>query len=367
MDSTTTAALTSSAGWGRLLRRGRSAILASVGAFSVIGLCLSVFTTPTYRASVRIEIPRHLEPLPGTGQPAGTPSFQSDRVAMLTTAELIANRVLLGRLAGDLARDPGSRLAADPGARRSPGWLRLASADAGERIVPLENQVERLRRAIHVEPVQDTRLVDIRVEHSDPERARTMADRLARLFVEYVRERSAQVDTEALAFLDAQIDSVRSRLIASEQLLYGDRDQNIASLRARAGRLGATVSDLNSAYTEARTERLALGARLARLKRMASDPRTDVTQLPVESRTLDQLRAAIVERRSQVAAARRVFRPLHPKLAGLESELATLEATMRDELGREITRLRGEHGVLSAREVELRRALARAISPRCTA
>ena len=60
----------------------------------------------------------------------------------------------------------------------------------------------------------------------------------------------------------------------------------------------------------------------------------------------------------RLAAARSVYRDKHPKLIAIESECASLQTRIREELPGAIANLAGEQSVLAAREADLERALA---------
>src|SRR5207245_86468 len=83
-----------------------------------------------------------------------------------------------------------------------------------------------LQTIVAVEPVQDTRLVDIRVEHHDPQAARTIADRLAQRFVEDQCRQAADADTSGLVYLTAPLAQMRKRFQAAS------KDADAAALEA---------------------------------------------------------------------------------------------------------------------------------------
>src|SRR5688572_29864038 len=178
--------------WRTLVERKRL-VLGILAASLAIGLALNAFMPPVYRATVRVEFPPTTERSPWTGERAPTTNYQSENVALFTSASLITNRVLLGQLAGDLSRSTPTILAESEAQKKKSGlhWLRApiaatpANAGTGLQFDPaaLGLRVDRLARAISVVPVADTRLVDIRVEDGDPIMAREAADRLARMFV----------------------------------------------------------------------------------------------------------------------------------------------------------------------------------------
>src|SRR5262245_58288834 len=146
-----------------ILRRKRF-ILASIAVFGLLGLAINVLTPPLYRATARLEVRKPADHSAWTGQSLGSTNYQSENVQLYTNVELMTNRVLLARLAGDL-NAPGSVLSDREPVAWLPKWLRVPMARASGR-VPAENaafgsnpqrveqQVDWLQNRIRVQPVR---------------------------------------------------------------------------------------------------------------------------------------------------------------------------------------------------------------------
>src|SRR6266699_2484913 len=200
-----------------ILKRGKRTILIWTAAFAALGLGLDVFLPPVYRATVRLEIRKPPDRSPLTGQSIASSGFQSENVSMYTAAERIKDRMLLGEVAAEFG--PMGWIETLPASAGKPqdvaGRFQWATAAAARTLRPasvapvdrttLEAQVDWLRSIIAVEPVQDTRLVDVRVDHHDPQAARTIADRLAGRFVDDQCRQAADADTSGLVYLTDQL------------------------------------------------------------------------------------------------------------------------------------------------------------------
>jgi len=84
----------------RALRAGRPLIATCLLGSALFALLLNAWTTPVYRATTRLEIGRGIEP-----SPLGPTNFQSENVALYTTAMLITNRGLLEQVDQVIQRD----------------------------------------------------------------------------------------------------------------------------------------------------------------------------------------------------------------------------------------------------------------------
>ena len=356
---------------------------AAVVLFAALGLCLNAFTTPVYRATVRIEFPRPADRSAWTGQSGETGSYQSENQSLYTTAELISSRTLLGRLAGTLSSAELEGVLAMQGIGMNASWIaevfrneRAGTAPgvalaAGSTAAPaagstaaidpglMELAIDGLRQVVSVEPVRDTRLVDLKVEFTTPEGARDLADRLARLFVRYAGEQAAEQDSSGLAFLAQRLADVKRRLAMPEGDRSATEGTSTAASRARVARLQETDTGLGTACAGVEADRLAVRARLSRLRTIAARGPEAWVHEPIESEALEALRHAVVDCETRLAAARAIYLERHPKLIALEKERADLLSKMREEVPRAITALEGQESVLAAREAELRDAQSR--------
>ena len=352
-----------------IVRHRKLTVALTVAPFTALGLCLNAFTPPVYRAAVRIEFPRTADRTPWTGQTGESGGYQSENQSFYTTAELITSRALLGRLARTLSPDEmGQVLGAQ--AAGATAWLSsLMHADgmfadvaaAGAGIDPAASARERLDLAItglgtmvSVEPLRDTRLVDLKVDFGSRDEALDLADRLARLFVGYAVDQAAVQDTIGLAYLTQQLDLVRRRLAFTPDDFAGGGP---AAVRARVAVLQETSTGLGASYAAVEADRIAADARIARLRTVEALPPAAWIHQPIEGETMESLRHALVDCMTRLASSRSIYREKHPKRLALEAERAALEAKMREELPRAIEALDGERTVLAARAARLSGAL----------
>ena len=351
----------------RAIRHRKRFILASIAVFGLLGLVLNVLTPPVYRATARLEVRKPADRSAWTGQSYGSSNFQSENVALYTTAELMTNRTLLAKLAGDL-NAPGNLLAEREPASWMPKWLRVpvARAQAGGTTanaafgapdpVRVSRQVDWLERAVRVEPVRDTRLVDVVVEDSDPRVAKGVADKLSNLVVAEQWQRSTEDDTVGLSFLGTQLAEVRGRIERASQELYGTEASNAAA-QARAQQMQVTAAGLAQAYVQAASDRVAATSRLSRLRKGADESAPGVS---VDNDNLNTLRRNLQDTEAQIASASEIYGSRHPKLVTLQAQEQQLRAQIQSETKRSVSNLRGEASALRARESELRSAMSRA-------
>jgi polysaccharide biosynthesis transport protein len=345
-----------------ILRQGRRTIMIWMGLFLVLGICLNVLLPPVYRATARVEIRRPPDRSALTGQSFTSSGYQSENVSMITAAERIKDRMLLGEIAtefgpmGWIQTLPGS----GAGDQNPSGRFQWAAVGTAKAMAPangnvfrrtaLEAQVDWLQTVVAVEPIQDTRLVDIKVEHHDPQAARTIADRLAQRFVADQCRQSADADTDGLVYLTDQLAGMRKSFTTGSSDGNAQGVEGPAVLQARIRTLSDAAVALNSDYLKARSARVELNERLARIA--ATDPGSlDAESVtPVEGGALAALQRDLENCRVQLASAREVYKSKHPRLVALESQFTALQVAFRAEQQRAVSRLKEEATVLASRE-----------------
>ncbi len=348
----------------RVLKRRKRTIFASVGVFLVLGLAADVFIPSVYRATVRLEIRRPAERSPLTGQTLGSPSYQSENLTMLTAAGQITNRRLLAQVASDFDARGWIRAIPTVAWKGNGHWSLMESARAatrpagqpGDAVDPAlrDAQVDWLESVVSVEPVQDTRLVDVRVEHRNPQAALAIADRLAERFVNESWRHSVSADTSGLLYLNAELAVMRNRIQASG----GPGDVaglgRLSALQTRIQQATETVTELSGERLRAHADWLAARARVEKLAHAA-----DTDPVPGGSPVLQETQRDLQACQEQLAAARQVYGPKHPKLIQLEAQLAALKGVFGEQRASAMSGLRAEEAVLAARDRGLKSALDR--------
>lgn len=321
--------------YGRILVRRKWWVLGSVVCGAAFAMMLNTITDPVYRATVRIQISREPSRSLLTGEMLESPTAQSDNLALYTAAELITNRKLLARVVGTLREQgvlAGNEKPGAPwyktlfGRRTAPAAVAQmgGATDTGDplaRAVP-QSQVDWLLTHISVEPVRDTRLVNIHVEHSKPRSAEQIANTVADMFVQYQVDQRSAGSSNLVTYLTSQIQEVRQSLQAAEKA---------------------------SAHVKASGDRAGAAERYARLRDAAASQNIDLERLPARSAALDALKKQLLDSETELAKARGIYKDRHPRLVMLESENESIRANIRRELEDAAAAARAELNAADAR------------------
>lgn len=348
--------------YGLVIGRWKRLIITVAGACVGLALVLNLVMQPIYRAATRLEISKEPTRSPITGELIGD-DYQTDNVALMTTAELMTNRSLLRQVVRTLRE----RQLLQMNAPRAEFFRRLrdkatfGAADPASAVEGLDEagavsrDVDWLLSILTVKPIRETRLVKVEVEHWNPRIAKAIADVVASEFVDYQGGLRAAADTMRLGRLRSRVQDARGQINDLEAHLSGEAGMPV--LEERVKQYSGTISGLNEAMVKAQTERLAVEAKLQRVKRLMSDSLVAAGSLPVQTETLEGMWRDLLQRQTELARAREVFRGRHPRVLMLETELRAIRENIRAELDKTVAALTSERATLAAQEKSLREAI----------
>lgn len=225
----------------------------------------------------------------------------------------------------------------------------------------IEAVADLLRSHITVRMIKDTRIVALSVRDRKPERAQSIANTYARLYVSGTRDDRTDTTVNALSQLGQQLDELRTELERSELALHEFKQgHNIlsVSMEDRQNLVAGEIEALNAALTATRQRRIEVAARLSRLREAAAATDETVDQPIFDERSsLAALRQSLREKLAERQRESVTYGSQHPTLIAIEQEVSTL----RDQLERETSSII-ESAAADLREVRtiengLRRAL----------
>lgn len=304
-----------------------------------------------YKAACTIEYnPNPVSPLGREVEDVANPlgSFFASREFFATQNRILASRSVARRAARSLGLDHDPDFFGIPLEARD-GWTSR----------PIDEAAARLQSMLTVEPVQDTRLVNVQVTAGDPDRAATLANAVAEAYIEKTLEDRLGSTVRALEWLGEQLGTLQSELEESELALHRfKQEHNIlsVSLEDRQNLIASEIDAFNTALTSARTRRITLNARLGRLRGADIDD-PGVTDDSGRGTSLRQMRERLLTKRGELERQRLNRGEGHPEVQALRSEVEQLT----EQLSRELASLReaASRDLREVRQIEggLRREL----------
>ncbi|WP_372422895.1 GumC family protein [Salinarimonas chemoclinalis] len=327
------------------LRRRLLPILALALACAAMGAAYGVLTPPTYKSTTRVMIdPREQAVVPGAFAPgAQTPDIVrlESQAAIITSYNVLA---AAHAALGPAAESPGlvARLRA------------LVSGEAAREGGSADRAVEALARAVAVDRVPGTYVLEVSALAQTPERAQAVARAVVAAYLDDQSRTEAEELGRAGRLLDERLDSLRTRVREAEAAVQDFARRN-GIVRAGETEIdGQQLALLNQEYAAARADASAARARLEAVERVArGEAGIDALPQAVSSGTVQSLRAALTEALDREAALASELLPNHPRMVRAREQVEGLEAQLRRELARAAQSVRDEFRIAEDREREM--------------
>ena len=177
---------------------------------------------------------------------------------------------------------------------------------------------------------KNTRLVDIYVEHANPETARMLADSVSLEFIRSGNDQRLASSQSANEYINEELSRLQAKLHRSEEELQkfpelmrtGPMEQNQDIVVDR-------LKDLNARFSAARAERLALETERTRAIENANNPE-ELLKLPSVAGhpIVAPLLATLADKESQLAVLRQQYKSKHPKYITAVAEVESMKASL---------------------------------------
>ena len=206
----------------------------------------------------------------------------------------------------------------DENSEDSPGTSRLGKA-------PIEN---RLIANLTVAPVQNSQIIKLSYDSTDPQLAADIANSIAANYIELNLERRVNAASFAKDFLSKQLADVKSRLeesqvklnnYAKEKGLYKTNDENSPSLTAQK------ITQLNIALSDAETKRIEAQTKYEQGQSTSGSAKV------LDNLTVQALKRNLVDLETKYQEQLQIYKPSYPLMVQLRRQIQKLT----DEVARE--------------------------------
>jgi capsular exopolysaccharide synthesis family protein len=309
----------------RIASEWRWIILGAVAVGIAIALVMTLLQTPMYRSQAVLEMNPPAVQVLGQGK-GDMPMVSSERDFLPTQYGLLKSRSLAERVAQEL------NLGANPA---------FAPPEA-DRAVRNRIAAGRLMGGFNVNPVPNSRLVNITYSAEDPALAARIANAYADSFINANLERRYESSSYARRFLQQQINRLKGELENTERRLvaYAQQQGLIAAPSSGGGGgegaqgggggggslTGASLGTLNTALADATTRRIAAEERYR-----SSLNANQTAEINDRIAPLRNQQAAL---QSEYQEKLTTFRPDYPDMVRLRTRLDAVERTIQAETTR---------------------------------
>lgn len=367
----------------RVLLKRRWTII-TVFALVVLSVAVITFTsTPIFQASARVVIEKENPNVMSIQEVMAVDATGSDYyqtqykiIESRAVAREVIRRLDLGNskeFNPEPARDPVSvaRQWLSAGVSGTVGWIKgligdspreLSAGADMEDASPDSGLVTAFIRRINVEPIRNSRLVDVKVEARDPVMAAKMANELVRAYIDRNLETKLQAAKDAVQWLSERIDEERQKVEAAENALleYKERHGIITDFSSDAEQITAQkLASLNQQVVEAESRRVEAETRYKQALAIRDNPEMlDAIPEVLSSEIIKEMKKMEMDLYNRMSELSKKYGKRHPQMVALESELGELKKRKATEVKRVISSLRSEYQLALAREDSLKGALA---------
>jgi polysaccharide biosynthesis transport protein len=308
----------------------------------VVGLVagVSFHTQPVYKATTQIFVGNQPSVLGGINEVTANNSGQQDYYQ--TQYNLLRSRSLVYKVIRDQELWKDVALGNTGNAHAS---MSLPSSSGGPESLPDQrgptSEIDSMiadwyLSNLQITPVRGSRLVDVSFLGPSPEWITRVVNAHAHAFIEKNIQTQTSAAKQALDWLKTQLKDQKAKVEESQRTIYEYKKVNdIISLEERQNIVSQKLMELNSTLTRAKTEQMAKQAVYNQLKGFSVN-RESLFSLPEISKNsvIQNLRAQLVQLKSQRLEMGTKFGPKHPRMIELNSSITSLEREIREEVQR---------------------------------
>ena len=215
---------------------------------------------------------------------------------------------------------------------------------------------------VSIEPIRNSRLVDVRVDATDAGLAAKMANELVRAYIDQNLETKLNAAKDAVLWLSERIDDERSKVEIAENALLRYKEQHgiITDFSSDAEQITAQkLAQLNQQVVEAEAKRVEAETRYRQALSVEKSPdMLDSIPEVLANDLVREIKKMEVNLYTRMSELSKKYGRQHPKMLAIDSELKDLKKRKATEVKRVINSLRNNYKIALAREETLKKALA---------
>ncbi|RVT90158.1 GumC family protein [Sphingomonas crocodyli] len=341
-----------------ILRRRRTLFLSIFLAIFALGVILTVTQTRIYSASAQVVIDTSKEQVaPGNQeevlQQGALSSAQVDTEVLIISSRAMANKVAESlNLYKSAAFDPSN---VQPGKlARLRSFVTGAPLPVSRRAYDAQAQrefvIDVLQRGLKVTRTGVTYMLVLSYESADPDFAAAVVNEYGRQYALDALARKREANQNALTFLSKRLDGLRKQAQADNEAVQQYRvAHNLLSVNA-AQLTEQEVSIYNQQVAGARAAAAEDSARLAEARRqMRNGAAGEDVGESLQSGVVGSLKTQRASLASELANLESRYGERHPEVVKTKNQLAEIDRSIRDEIGKIVSGLNARVNVSQQR------------------
>ncbi|RST87331.1 chain-length determining protein [Aquibium carbonis] len=220
---------------------------------------------------------------------------------------------------------------------------------------PEDRVIKAFREKLTVYRVERSRVIVVQFSSEDPALAARVPNSIADAYIALQRGAKEQSNADATDWLEPEIADLSAKVRAAESRVADFRSSSDLMVGNNNAALATQqLSELSSELSRVKASRAASEATASAVRRAIAGG-TSIDALPgvLASPLIQRLRETQVQLRADIADLSATLLDNHPRIRALRSQLADLDAQIRNEAGKVLAGLDTEADAARLREVEL--------------
>jgi len=319
------------------LRKRRSTVFTVAFVATLLVTIVVYRMRPVYRATARMEVQAETPALQTLNEL--NPSAAADAAYLQTQVDLLQNNNLAWQTMQEL------KLTAANGGLEVGVWGSPWSADS-YRVATPSNLIRAFKKHLHVELLNESRLVEVSFESGDANLAAQVANALVKNYVESNFRSKYETTRQASAWMEQQLDELKAKVEKAQQALVDyEREYSIANLGDKENVVQQRLAQLSSDLTAAQVDR----TNKQSVYDSARNSQAGAAALG-DDPLLAQLQSKSAELHTDYAAATSQYGPNYSKVKELANQIKEVEALMDAERRRISDRIENDYHTSVRRE-----------------
>jgi polysaccharide biosynthesis transport protein len=210
--------------------------------------------------------------------------------------------------------------------------------------------VGRYNSYLTIEPVRNTRLVEVIFNTPDPKLSQDLANAHAAGFIQMILENRFSLTKEAKDFLGARLAELRDKVQQAEIKLNKFRQQyGVVSFEKGENIAVDRLVDLNKVLTKARADRIEAES----LYQMTRNKNTEYLANVLNAPLIQQIKSTLANLETEKGRLLSIFTPEHPRIQELNQQIAEARRGMRAEINNVVRGIESSYAAARSREESL--------------
>ncbi len=353
--------------WKVIVKRSNSA-LTFFSVIVVVVIIGTLTTIPIYRASTRVLIDRenqNVASLKDVYYDIYSEDYYHTQYELIKSAAVAYKAVKNLNLEGNPDFNPAAK-------KQSEGFMgglsrALGSIFSGKKTPedavkddPAMALAKMVQGGLRVEPVKNSRIVNISFEYHEPRLAAAIANGVANAYVEQVLDIKMGAAKQAVEWMSKKIDEQKKTLEESQKALHEYmKDKDIVELENKEALAPQKLQNLSYQLILSEAKRKDAEALHNQVKGLANNLSEALTVPAVAGDTVMQsLRTEEIKKEKDIMELSKKFGEKHPQMIRLKEDLRAIREKMASEAKRIITSIKNDYELAKAREAGLRNSMA---------